>query len=111
MNNSRHDARQQKLLALQADVQNRMSRIERHMRHEDGPVSPDFADQASETSNDETIAALRAQLGDELAEISLALQRIEAGKYGLCVRCGERIEVARLDALPFVQHCVDCSSA
>jgi RNA polymerase-binding transcription factor DksA len=43
-----------------------------------------------------------------VADIGLALERIAAGTYGSCERCGNLITVARLEALPFTRHCVDC---
>ncbi len=54
-----------------------------------------------------------AQLGEierrEVADIDAALQRIDAGEYGVCRGCGERIEASRLAAMPFVLECTDCA--
>lgn len=47
---------------------------------------------------------------DLLRKVEHALQRIEAGTYGLCESCGEPIPVARLDALPYATFCVNCAS-
>ncbi len=53
------------------------------------------------------------QLGEverrELANIDAALQRLDAGEYGVCRRCGERIEASRLAAMPFVLECTECA--
>lgn len=46
---------------------------------------------------------------DLLHKVERALDRIEAGEYGLCESCGKEIPVARLDALPYATHCVDCA--
>lgn len=43
-----------------------------------------------------------------LREVTLALQKIEDGTYGVCERCGEPIAEKRLDALPFARYCIDC---
>jgi len=43
----------------------------------------------------------------ELAE-PLALDRIEAGDYGMCVGCEEAIPAKRLQALPWAKYCVNC---
>ena len=40
-----------------------------------------------------------------LEEVRDALQRIEAGAYGACVECGEPIEPARLEAVPWTLRC------
>jgi DnaK suppressor protein len=46
----------------------------------------------------------------ELSRIEAALQRIEDGDYGLCVRCGEEIAEGRLLSDPSVPLCIDCAS-
>lgn len=38
-----------------------------------------------------------------------ALQRLDDGTYGSCVRCGKEIPLTRLRALPFVRHCLACA--
>jgi RNA polymerase-binding transcription factor DksA len=43
---------------------------------------------------------------DTLAAVRGALQRIEEGSYGTCVDCGEKIEAARLDAVPWTPYCL-----
>jgi RNA polymerase-binding protein DksA len=52
--------------------------------------------------------ALRDAAERRLHEVDAALARIEAGRYGTCVTCGGRIADARLDALPWAAHCIDC---
>ena len=46
---------------------------------------------------------------DEMAShaIKAALSRIQAGTYGLCLRCGAPVEQARLDLLPYTPFCKD----
>lgn len=46
-----------------------------------------------------------------LKHIELALHRIEAGEYGICVRCEEPIAFARLQAQPAATLCIECQSA
>lgn len=41
-------------------------------------------------------------------QIVAAMERLDAGTYGRCVRCGEAIPVARLDVLPYAENCIDC---
>lgn len=45
----------------------------------------------------------------ELADIDHALARIDAGTYGICERCGEKISVGRLEARPTATLCIDCA--
>jgi DnaK suppressor protein len=43
-----------------------------------------------------------------LTAIDGALDRIEAGTYGTCQRCGREIATERLEALPYAELCIDC---
>jgi len=44
----------------------------------------------------------------ELNSIDSALQRIEAGTYGLCIDCEADIPLARLHAAPEAARCLAC---
>lgn len=44
-----------------------------------------------------------------ITEARDALERMDDGAYGACEWCGAQIATARLDALPFVRHCVGCA--
>ena len=49
--------------------------------------------------------------GLELQKIEGALRRLEDGEYGACVRCGEEVEVKRLELDPAATLCFDCASS
>jgi len=88
----------------------RQERVARHTRHRDEPLPPDFAEQAVELENGETLVALDKEINNELAQIEHALKRIEAGQYFDCESCGEPIGAERLQAIPYVNLCIDCAS-
>ncbi len=46
-----------------------------------------------------------------LKEVQAALNRIEDGSYGTCLRCDEPIPEKRLKALPWAAYCVGCQEA
>ena len=46
----------------------------------------------------------------ELQRINSALQRMETGEYGHCVRCGEEIALKRLEFDPAALLCIRCAS-
>ncbi len=46
-------------------------------------------------------------LGELLAEIDAALQRMDAGSYGICESCHDSIEADRLQQDPLVRFCLD----
>ena len=66
------------------------------------------ADEASEL---ETRLALERRLGESLDEVEHALQKYEAGTYGLCDSCGKPIEQARLEAIPQASLCLNCKAS
>ncbi len=43
---------------------------------------------------------------DMLSAVRGALQRIEAGEYGVCVDCERPIELKRLEAVPWTPYCL-----
>ena len=47
---------------------------------------------------------------DLLGKVNRALERVEAGTYGICESCGNAIPVERLDVLPYSTLCVECAS-
>ncbi len=66
------------------------------------------ADEASEL---EKRLALEKRQEESLKEVEHALQKYEAGTYGLCDSCGQSIEQARLEAIPQASLCMKCKSS
>jgi RNA polymerase-binding transcription factor DksA len=56
-------------------------------------------------------AALVQQATDHLADIDLALNRLDQGGYSVCERCGDEIAVERLAARPVARTCIRCAAA
>ncbi|WP_342118713.1 TraR/DksA family transcriptional regulator [Pseudoduganella sp. OTU4001] len=44
----------------------------------------------------------------EIAAIDGALERLQAGTFGQCLRCGAAISAGRLQAQPSAAMCLDC---
>jgi DnaK suppressor protein len=63
---------------------------------------------ASQVFEQQRDLALRERNEQHLADVEAALERIEAGTYGRCVRCGSPIAAERLEALPWAATCIDC---
>ncbi len=53
--------------------------------------------------------ALRDRAIAQLALVEAALARLDGGTFGTCTRCGKPIAPARLEALPWAEHCIDCA--
>ncbi|MBW0168590.1 MAG: TraR/DksA family transcriptional regulator [Hydrogenophaga sp.] len=54
--------------------------------------------------------ALEEHEAADLMAIDKALQRMEAGQYGHCIDCAQRIVDARLQAQPTALRCLDCQT-
>lgn len=70
--------------------------------------SGDVVDTAMDISQNELHSQLAAFESRELQQIERALELLRTGRYGSCERCGEKIPVARLKALPDTTHCIGC---
>jgi RNA polymerase-binding transcription factor DksA len=74
------------------------------------PLSADSSEQAVEIDDDAPLEGQASLIESEIASVRRALDRIAAGRYGLCVRCGAEIAPARLEARPEAALCIDCAS-
>ena len=63
------------------------------------------ADYGADVTSSMDSELLLDTVADQRRGITEALARIEAGTYGSCVVCGERIDDERLDARPEVPTC------
>jgi DnaK suppressor protein len=71
----------------------------------------DTKDAAAQVSDLEVQEAQRQRDADELTLVEHALQRLDAGTYGDCARCGQPIPLARLRVQPAATRCASCQAA
>ena len=71
------------------------------------PIHP--ADAAADNFDQEFDLTMIENEQETLAQISEALERIEAKTYGQCVECGGNVSKPRLQALPYTRVCIDCA--
>ena len=74
----------------------------------DDEHDPDGATIAYERAQ---VAALLEQARSHLADCDVAQERLAAGTYGVCERCGGAIGAARLEARPAARTCITCAAA
>jgi DnaK suppressor protein len=67
-------------------------------------------EEADEASELEKRLALEERLRESLNEVEHALQKYEAGTYGMCDSCGQPIEEGRLEAIPQASLCLSCKA-
>jgi RNA polymerase-binding transcription factor DksA len=65
------------------------------------------ADIGSETFDRERDVSILEQVEAELADVEVALRRLDDGTYGRCEACGRPIDDSRLEAKPEVRFCLD----
>lgn len=104
--------------ALESAREVTAAQIEALSRDFDGVVAAS-ADVATDDEHDPegaTIGFERAQLSGllqaarrRLGDLDAAADRLEAGSYGICERCGESIPAERLAARPATDTCVACA--
>ena len=75
-----------------------------------GEVDADAEEADPDLYEREKTLALIRTLESKLESIEQALRLAEKGTYGICEKCGEKIDPARLEALPHTTLCVKCKS-
>ena len=103
------DKIKQQLQSLRNEYTRRIDAIEVETHHKEEPVEKDFAEQATQSENDDVLAALDDEAQHMIMQVDAALTRIDQGAYGVCKDCGEPIPDNRLQAAPFVTTCIICA--
>lgn len=71
----------------------------------------DTADIASNIIGDDLVISVAQGEAKEIEQIDNALRNLKSGKYGICEKCGKKINKERLRAIPFVNLCIKCKEA
>jgi RNA polymerase-binding protein DksA len=105
-----HTAIEQRRMALLAEVQEDVERVQRDRHADLAGAAPDAGDQSVAT----LIADLdHADLGRDLSELralEAARTRLSDGSYGTCADCGGEIGYERLKANPAAVRCITCQT-
>lgn len=68
-----------------------------------------LADLGSENYDQEFTLGLIEFDQATLAEVDRAVARLEDGSFGLCETCEKPVARARLEAIPYTRHCIECA--
>ncbi len=102
----------QRLLVLKEEILGHLAQENAEFREFWENMDPkDLVDVAAEGIDRKTLEALGAQETRRLNLVESALARISSGHYGVCMKCGSRIPVARLEAIPYALLCIGCQSS
>ncbi|MFZ0889588.1 MAG: TraR/DksA family transcriptional regulator [Candidatus Binataceae bacterium] len=77
---------------------------------EDTGAPEDEADSAKRQRDLEMFATVINFAEVRLATVEAALERLVAGRYGICEDCEDQIPSERLRAVPTTVYCVDCQN-
>ncbi|MBT2468747.1 TraR/DksA C4-type zinc finger protein [Streptomyces sp. ISL-66] len=96
------------VLRLRAELDASEVAISGLMRDSGDGAGDDQADTGTKNITRESELALAANATSMLEQTERALERLEAGTYGICESCGRPIGKARMQAFPRATLCVDC---
>ena len=97
----------EQLLSKQEELNLRLQNIKSNITR---GRSADSQEQAQELENAEVVDALGNEATHELRLIAKALDQIKNDTYGDCMDCSKAIPLARLQAYPFAERCIDCAT-
>lgn len=108
----------QQLAELRGLLEAKLAEIDENvssMAVESRELAEDQADEAGFLSEDgsslaeaERLDVFSSNLAQMRARIMNALERMEEGTYGKCMRCGKDIPIDRLRAIPYAEYDVTC---
>lgn len=98
--------RREALMKRLSELKARLHDIEEELESHD---SKDWEELAVEREEDEVLEGMGRSGQAEIRKIEAALARIDAGEYGHCAKCGDKITNERLDVLPYTPFCKSCA--
>ncbi len=101
-----YEALREQLVDKKAELLARLERITANVRR---GYEADSKERAKQLEDSEVVDALGNEARAEIAKISAALKRLDAGEYGICTECGGKIDDARMLAYPYAEECIDCA--
>jgi DnaK suppressor protein len=106
----RSDEFRETLLVQRRHLLEQVAQLEDDLRLLDENVEPETTEEGQERTIADMLERFDERERAELAAIERALERIDAGTYGVCLACGEPIPLARQRALPTAVTCVPCAA-
>jgi len=100
------DSYRKRLLAKEQELVQALERTGPAGRERPDSAGLDEADESVFSESKESVFAQAHRYTRLLNKVRTALKRIDDGTYGRCVEDGEKIEPARLDAIPWASYCL-----
>jgi RNA polymerase-binding transcription factor DksA len=117
MNDQELRTYREKLLALGNRLRDSLHGLtEEALRQSGGTASGELsnaplhlADRGTDSFDQDVAVSLLQNERQVLGQIADALNRLDAGTYGQCDRCGRAIPPGRLQAIPYTPYCISCA--
>jgi RNA polymerase-binding protein DksA len=106
MSAASHEALRALLNEKKEELTARLTRISANLRR---GYEADSKERAQQLEDNEVVDALGNEARAEIAKISAALRRMDAGEFGICTECGMPIKEGRLNVHPYAEECIDCA--
>lgn len=94
--------------ALRAEIRTNENQVAERLTEPVDGAGDDPADTGAKAVQREHDLAVAYNTRDLLAKSEWAVERMDAGTYGVCESCGKAIGKARLQAFPRATLCVTC---
>ena len=98
------------LLRMRADLLREVSESDAVCRELGQDGVPDIGDMSANAYSRDVLFNLSETQRQQIRDIDAALERIEKGEYGTCMKCGEAIAPRRMEVRPFSRYCIDCKT-
>ena len=105
-----YDRLKQALLTEQAALTKELHDLNNTIKEEAVGYSTHPADDGTNAFDQARDLAVQVTTEQTLKLVDDALARFDNGTYGLCLNCGQEIDAARLEAIPYAPLCLSCQS-
>jgi len=102
------------LNAFRGALENRQTELGNGNRNREAlavETSPDELDRIQHASERDHAMRNLERNSNQLREVQDALQRMDAGVFGICAGCEGDINLKRLAAVPWASYCIVCQEA
>ena len=99
---------EQRCVVLTGEIRAKLCEARAERIAPDAAASTDGGDRATLDAAGELDLAEAARDSNELRDIEAALERLDAGTFGVCTDCSRNIAIARLQAYPTAKRCSPC---
>ena len=94
---------------LQQILENNLNRSQRESSGDLSGYSYHMADVGTDNFGREMELNIASSENERIRMIEEALEKIEDGSYGGCVVCDGKINIERLEAVPYARLCIECA--